>query len=83
MRLQSINCKSAKNSWDSNWLPWSVLSDSVEPYRETQCSKNALQMVDASMSVNGIASGQREKRSMIVRQYLKPLLMGSGPTMSM
>ena len=44
---------------------------------------HALQTVDASMSLSGIASGQREKRFMIVRQYLKPLLMGSGPIMSM
>ena len=51
-----------------NCRPLSVTIDAGTPYRETQCRSSARAQSSAVIEVNGIASSQREKRSMTVRR---------------
>ena len=53
------------------------------PNREIHPLMKALATVSAVISVRGIASGERENRSIHVRRYVNPLDSGSGLTMSM
>ena len=48
----------------------------------TQLDMKASVMVEALMEESGMASNQREKRSQQVNKYLKPWLLGTGPTRS-
>jgi hypothetical protein len=68
--------------WDSNWRPWSVVIVSGQPKRDIQLVKRARATVSAEMSGMGMASGHRVKRSIAVRQCVKPDDVGSGPTRS-
>jgi hypothetical protein len=66
------NRHSSSNSLDSNWRPRSDVIARGTPKRDIHVESRADATVDASMSASGMASGHREKRSMHVRQYLKP-----------
>ena len=53
------------------------------PKRETQIETKVFAIVSAEMSVMGVASGQREKRSIQVNTYEQPELTDHSPTISM
>ena len=74
---------SSCHSCDVNCAPRSVVIVDGTPNRAIQPDKKALATVEAEMSLIGIASDHRVKRSMHVSRYVKPLDGGSGPTRSM
>ena len=64
------NRHNSSNKCDSNWRPRSVVIFKGTSKREIQVERRAEATVGASISAMGTASGQREKRSMHVRQFL-------------
>ena len=54
---------------ETNWLPLSEVIVDGTPNLAVQLSRKASATVFAVMSRNGIASGQRENRSIAVRRY--------------
>lgn len=73
---------SCLNRSTSNCRSWSIVILRGTPNRAIHVPKTCLATVSAVMSSIGIASGHHVKRSTIVRQYLYPLELGSGPTIS-
>jgi hypothetical protein len=57
---------------DSNWRPQSVVILRGTPKRDIHAERRADATIHASISAIRMAAGHREKRSMHVRQYLKP-----------
>lgn len=73
------------SSWKrllSNCRPWSLVMRSGGPYLEIQCFTNSSAIVGAVISGIGKASGHLLYRSMTVKQYFAPWLVGSGPMRS-
>ena len=69
--MPSIRHSSLKRL-DSNWRPWSVVIFAGTPKRAIHVERRAEEAVVASISGIGVASGQREKRSIHVTQYRQP-----------
>ena len=72
----------ADHKSDTNWGPLSEVVKLGTPKRATQFWTYALATVRVSMSLIGIASGQRVKPSIMVSRYLWSWDSGSGPTRS-
>lgn len=73
---------SSANSADRNCLPRSIVTNVGTPKRDIQPVSNADATLGAVMSDKGMGSGQRVKRSIMVRQQRYQLLTANGPTMS-
>ena len=58
--------QSSDHRLEVNWRSLSVTMEDGAPKRDTQCRRRAVAQSDAVMEERGIASNQRDKRSMTV-----------------
>ena len=70
------------HNFDSNWAPLSVVIVAGVPNGAIYPLKKASATISALISISGMASGQRVKRSTQVSRYLKPSAYSRGPTIS-